>query len=148
MTKSIERHSPLNSLQMLNFLANYDVFGEDQAYSIREKNGIISHYLILSGPLITRNRSFVTVCGYHCRTSWLTISLDGLLGPSCVRSPSATSTRSLAADSAQHESCAGVRFKVIKNATYHRLFMETGEKIALSRTVKHGVLSLFLIFLG
>ena len=41
-----------------------------------------------------------------------------------------------------------VRLKVINNATCLTLFMETADKIALSHTVKHGVLSLLSMFLG
>ena len=61
-----------------------------------------------------------------CRKSWTSVSLNGLLDPSCVRSSSATSRPPLAADSFREESCAGVRFKVINNATCLTLFMETG----------------------
>ena len=44
---------------------------------------------------------------------------------------------------AQGESSAGVSIKVINDATSLTSFMETGEKTALSRTVKHGALSSF-----
>ena len=59
-----------------------------------------------------------------------------------------TSTLSRATDSARRESSAGVRLGAIDNATCVTLFMEAGKKIALSRTVKHGALSLSLLFLG
>ena len=53
-----------------------------------------------------------------------------------------TSTCALAAYSAQRKSSACVRLKVINTATCLPLFMETAEKIALSRTVKQSGIAL------